>query len=368
MPCPSVRFRLADDAALHCVGDRVTLFSGREQKLFGLNDAAAFVAGLLENGATHAELLGELVRNGCGVATGKATIATLLPAWSAAGVAVAEMPVTSETDWLPSVISIGGLDIALLLQGQGISEAITPFIRHLRSDAAKCHRQYRIARADPFVLISADGPAMSIVMPDQVVPALKALLVEDVLEAASPAIALHAACLTRNDDALMLFGSPGAGKSTLALALLPAGFGYGADDITLVNPKGRVQGVPFAPAVKAGAWKLLGLPRESGLHRRVDGRRVRYMPVHEVPRRDWIPARWLIRLRRQKGVVARLVARTPVEALADVMAEAYAPSQRASAADLAMFVDFVERAQCHELHYSDLDAAVELLRRLAADG
>ena len=58
----------------------------------------------------------------------------------------------------------------------------------------------------------------------------------------------------------------------------------------------------------------------------------------------------------------------PIDALTDVMAEAYAPSHRTSAADFAMFVDFVEHSRCYELHYSDLDKAVELLTGLCADG
>ena len=87
-------------------------------------------------------------------------------------------------------------------------------------------------------------------------PSLKWRLTQELLSLCRYEIALHAACLVRNGAAMLVFGPPGAGKSTLCLNLLAAGMGFAADDLTLVHCGGLVQGVPFAPTVKRGTWAL----------------------------------------------------------------------------------------------------------------
>ena len=79
---------------------------------------------------------------------------------------------------------------------------------------------------------------------------------------------------------MLVFGPPGAGKSTLCLNLLAAGMGFAADDLTLVHCGGLVQGVPFAPTVKRGAWALakqLGYKLDDETFRRLDGKNVKYI-------------------------------------------------------------------------------------------
>ena len=75
------------------------------------------------------------------------------------------------------------------------------------------------------------------------------------LERGTYELVFDAAALVRNGRMLLVSGHPGAGKTTLTLALVDAGFGFAGDDLALLNSEGRVTGVPFAPAIKAGVGK-----------------------------------------------------------------------------------------------------------------
>ena len=68
------------------------------------------------------------------------------------------------------------------------------------------------------------------------------------------AMQLHATCLARDDEGLLLLGSAGAGKSDLALRLLDHGFLLVADDRVDIEA-GRAR----APAALAGLLEVRGL-------------------------------------------------------------------------------------------------------------
>lgn len=65
---------------------------------------------------------------------------------------------------------------------------------------------------------------------------------------------LHGSCVARNDDAILLVGPPGSGKSDLALRLLARGFDLVADD--QVDIAG---GLASAPASVAGLLEARGV-------------------------------------------------------------------------------------------------------------
>lgn len=61
---------------------------------------------------------------------------------------------------------------------------------------------------------------------------------------------LHAAGLARGERALLITGASGAGKTTLTLALLRAGYGFLADDTVLLSARGGADG----PGLRALAF------------------------------------------------------------------------------------------------------------------
>lgn len=364
----SVLFRLADDAVLAFLGDRNVVFSGRRQHIYELNEAAAYLACRLERGASYGALVADLVASGLAPGAAADALNRWLAAWSREGIACAELAPRPAQEGRRCALSAGPANFMLLHDDPALLEAVLPAFRHLvvQEEAARTGViPYRLAAADGLVFIARGGEKAAIVTPAEAAPALKAMLVEDVLGAGAQqgAVALHAACLLGEGGALLLGGSPGAGKSTLTLALLDAGFGYGGDDVTLLDAAGRVQGVPFAPAMKAGAARLMPALKALPLHRRPDGKWLRYRPVEAAPRPGWHAARRLVRLQRRRGAAAALVPMEPVDALAAFMKEAWSPSRTTSPTNFRALRSLVAGAECHALSYWDLDEAVRLLKR-----
>jgi hypothetical protein len=198
------------------------------------------------------------------------------------------------------------------------------------------------------------------------VPRLKARLVEEVLATAPYEVALHAGAYAKDGGLLLLVGPPGAGKTTLGLALARSGFDLAADDVALVHADGWVGGLPLAPAVKEGAWPLVAqywpACRTCATHVRPDGQRVRYV----VPGRSMTHARGRIRsvvvLDRREGAPASAHAADPVVVLGKLLAEATSRDERLSAAGFSALIDALDGARCCTLTYSDLDGAVRVVR------
>jgi HPr kinase/phosphorylase len=65
---------------------------------------------------------------------------------------------------------------------------------------------------------------------------------------------LHGSCVSRHEDAVLLVGPPGSGKSDLVLRLLARGFELVADDqVDLID------GIASCPAALAGLLEVRGL-------------------------------------------------------------------------------------------------------------
>jgi HPr kinase/phosphorylase len=65
---------------------------------------------------------------------------------------------------------------------------------------------------------------------------------------------MHGSCIARNEDAVLLLGSPGAGKSDLVLRLLSRDFELVADDQVDLD-----DGIASCPATLAGMLEVRGL-------------------------------------------------------------------------------------------------------------
>jgi hypothetical protein len=153
----------------------------------------------------------------------------------------------------------------------------------------------------------------------ELVPTIKAYFSKHIIDKHPSDVAFHAACLVRDGRGLLISGHPGAGKTTLALHLMESGFDYGSDDITLISPDGRAEGIPFAPAIKPGAWPLVRKFRkdldDAIVHERPDGQRVRYLKASRPAPNGSCAVGWIVFIRRRPKVAAKLAPLGELEAL-----------------------------------------------------
>ena len=202
---------------------------------------------------------------------------------------------------------------------------------------------------------------------EEVVPRIKAMLTERVTRRRFDGFFAHGALVAKGAVLAVLSGPPGAGKSTLALALQAAGWSLCADDLIRVDRGARFRGVPFAPAIKEGAWPLLQARwpelAQWPVELRTDGQKVRYAPAAPSPRRPRAPD-LIILLSRQDGATARVLPVDPVEALSRVLGEAYSARGRISAELMARLVERFGRMTCRRLVYGALEEGVRAIETL----
>lgn len=205
---------------------------------------------------------------------------------------------------------------------------------------------------------------------DEVAPLLKAVVTSVVLECGPHALALHAAAVGVGDRLLLLTGPTGAGKSTLAAALVAAGATLSADDMVLLDADGVARGAPFRNGVKSGAWDLLGglgcdvqaWPR----HRRPDGRDVRYGPLGGIVRAGRRRVDCIVSLTGAEGCEARLAPATALETLDTLLRGAAGPAGRLTEEGFAALAALLRDARCFKLGRRPLREAVAALLESAA--
>jgi hypothetical protein len=202
---------------------------------------------------------------------------------------------------------------------------------------------------------------------DEVVPRIKAMLTERVTRRRFPGFYAHGALLEKGPVLAMLAGPPGAGKSTLALALHAAGWSLCADDLIRVDGSARFRGVAFAPALKEGAWALLrpSWPELTDwpVEFRSDGQKVRYAPATAAARRPKTPDLF-VDLSRKEGEAAQVLLLDPVEALSLLLGEAFSARGRISADLMARLMERFRHMACRRLVYGSLEEGVRALETL----
>lgn len=230
-------------------------------------------------------------------------------------------------------------------------------------------RNLSIAGAGGLVFMFDGHRPLGAFEPRSWIPALKGWLTERYAEAVRGAFLAHGALLSWGGKGLLVCGEPGAGKTTLTVALAAAGFGYHADDIVRIGSDGRATGAPFSPGVKTGAWPLLEeiAPRLRTLPiwLRADGQDVRYLPLEPAPR-EALPLSAIVLLARQGEGEARFNGIEPLEALTTILASAYSASHAIGADALQALAASVNQARCGRLAYSRLEPAVRVLAALCS--
>ncbi|MGG5887537.1 hypothetical protein ACLF3G_10405 [Falsiroseomonas sp. HC035] len=342
---------------------RNILFSAADQKLFEINDAAAHLWRCVEDGLGQQDILDELAAAGLEPGAARRHLDAAIHEWTRLDF-IRQVPEPSPGRMRCQDLLVAGV-ATRIRHAPAPGPDLAPIFAHLEGPGPVPDVTLDVIGQDGDVQLFRDGDLLLSCPREEAATALKAQVMNEVLGRGTYELALHAAALLRGDRMLLFSGRPGAGKTTLALALAGPGFGFAGDDLVLLAADGRATGVPFAPAVKPGAWDLLADLRpdigDAPVFRRPDRKRVRYpLPQALVPGRPH-PVGWLMQLDRRPGAKAGL---TPVDSptgLRWMLQDAYAEGRVLTPAGFEALRLALRQAQCHRLTYSRLEDAVELL-------
>ena len=225
--------------------------------------------------------------------------------------------------------------------------------------------------AGDIVKIHVDGRPVSSCDRHEFVPFVKALLIESVLKWARYEVALHAAVLGCSAGTLLLLGSPGTGKTTLAAALVGRGFKIAADDVALLDNTCHLSGLLLPFTVKEGAWPILSADwpalATEPIYHRPDGIRVRYLQNVEFADTRTERVEFVILLDRRAGVPTSIQSIGCVTALQALIAEGDARDERLTESGFRSLVSALSDASCFRLTYSDLAEASETVSSLCRE-
>ncbi len=206
---------------------------------------------------------------------------------------------------------------------------------------------------------------------ESVVPMIKASLIQLAIGKAVASAVLHAAALWRDGTGLVLPGPAGAGKSTLAAALVDNGWSLVADDVTVLGPEGllTMRPLPSALCLKSGSWPVMAelVPEFERLavHCRADGKSVRFLlPRNPLAKDiDRLPVNLIAFPRYREGASVTFRRLTADESFDRILPEFYPVSNRFDGETIDALIGLLRQAPVFELHYGDSGAAVAALRQ-----
>jgi hypothetical protein len=365
------RFRPAPTVRRIHLGGRGLLFCERRQQLFELNPTADLIwSALLEEAPPRAarRLLGEL---GDDPGQAEGHVWTQLSQWLGEGLwEPADAERRGPAGEAALRMAVDGARVEMLCGDAGMLGRLGAVFGQFPGFRGAPGVRLRITPwAAGFHLFDNDRYVGAFAA-EAVVPQVKALLTERVTRRRFDGFFAHGALLAKGPVLAMLSGPPGAGKSTLALALQAAGWSAWTDDLIRVDAAARFRGVPFAPAIKEGAWPLLQALRPElaqwPIELRSDGQKVRYAPIAWPAQRPGAP-NLFIALARKSGAPAHAEPIDPVDALSALLGESFSARGRISADLMARLAARFRKVTCRRLVYDALDAAVDAVEALGRE-
>lgn len=358
--------RPAVGAVFALLDGRPVLFSETGQKIYQLDQVSAFIWCKLAQGASLPAVCQKLGELGIVEHDARQFAGQAIDAWTDRGLL--------DVDWRIS----GSCAFSAILGRHRISVGIDNWDLLHRLESLFCTLDNEDGEndiaieatvLDDRVFFRGIDAAIHRCEVEALAPTVKAHLTERLIRSDRWVFALHAASLANCGTGLLLCGQPGAGKSTLTLQLVDAGFQYAGDDVALIGDDGAVCGLPFALTLKEGSWELLSRLHSSWdgvTHCRADGAQVRYLPIPNAHIGN-LSTSWIIFLNRIASGSAELIALDQLDSMRRLIDGAFAADGRLSQAGFFALKRIVAGARSFQLTYSESEEARELLMDLCDD-
>jgi len=186
--------------------------------------------------------------------------------------------------------------------------------------------------------------------------------------------AIHGSGLARPDGALILAGRSGCGKTTMAAALMAAGWDYMSDDTILLAP-GTLEAVPvpYSLSIKQGSWSLLrsrfpALGRNV-VHVRADDKLVRFLRPTQKTCTEGRAIRWVGFPHRSASGSSSIRSLDCTEGIYRLLEHCCAVPKLLKCSDVRDLMQWSTHVHFFEFAVRDLDEAVQQVTDLVtADG
>jgi hypothetical protein len=363
---PEIRLKLIDGVSFIQIGDKKALFSSNLQKIFELNNVAAFIASSIASNMPTALIVRALEANGMESSYALKAMTQFIVSMSKANLLSAEISKIPQSYYEES-LEVAGKYLVIRYHDAALVKRVAPVFEHLRRPSKGKAIFFDLMSVDSVVYIFRNGVRSMMVKPHQAAPVLKGMITEAIFQFGKFSLALHSALLIHDGHALLLVGSPGAGKTTLTMALLNNQFEYAGDDIALLMNDGLVMGLPFSLSLKSGAWKLgkqfnIELTG-STIHRRIDGKKVRYVRPNKLTTNVKLPVKWIVSLHRESSGKAWFEPMSVAEMLQEFVDGAFSSDEKLSKEQLRLLVKMIGSTTPVRLHYSSAGLAAKILQK-----
>lgn len=342
------------------VGGKVVLFDEVAQQIFQQNDSAAAIWAVLCEERTMARAASALARADDEYEAVLGYVREAVGQWLRMGLFLPDLERAEPRHRIG--LQWVGRGLTLNLFGGMDADMVRSIFREFVGGQLPM-QTLNIREIAGLVFISDDQGRTCARAPDEWIPEVKARVTAALLSGIEPGFLVHAALLSRNGEGVLVCGAPGAGKSTLSLSLLAAGFSYHADDVVWMKDDGEALGAPFAPALKAGTWPLLEEMNvsidTSPAYRRADGQTVRYLLANA--RHEPVRIGAILLLSRQESGEPRIEPVEPIAVLTAILESAYSGRGALSPSSLRRLAMCVESARVGRLRFSDWRDGVRLV-------
>ena len=355
-----VVLRPAADAVFALFDGRPVLFSEAGQKVYQLDQVGGFIWCRLAQGASLAAVYSELSALDVAESVAHELVWQAVSAWIDRRLLDADRRISAGFAF--SAI-LGRHRINVRAENRDLMQRLASLFCVSDEVDGQADITLEAMILDDHVLFSGIEAGICRCAVEALAPTVKAHLTDRLIRSDRWVFALHAASLAKNGGGLLLCGEAGAGKSTLAIHLLEAGFQYSGDDVALIASDGTVCGLSFAVTLKEGSWhwsSALHSNWDGITHQRVDGAQVRYLPVSNVLN-EGRRVSWIIFLNRVTSGLPKLTALDQLDSVKRLVDGASAADGKLSRAGFLALKEIVSGSRSFLLTYCEAIEARELL-------